>query len=266
MSCIGLLIVFEGRCMRNTANPVIFEKLEIILQRLLDGIQDGYTNVVFGQVSLNKALRLVAKFDIKYQVFADKNLRARRKRNGMGNAKLLCLSKNGIIYWWLMVTPPNAGEHLAHISEKLTDFTKATNTLSFGKFELVQLPYSKPCKVKPTNYKERNKATRLTWRLTTAEYENFRIRIIEDVRTSEYYKLFGLIRAIYSMPGFGGIRSQVGKLVKLYSAEIKRAGVKNAPPPLKSLPYIRRLADRGIRLSVLVEGNQFGLAEDNGHD
>lgn len=251
--------------MRSTANPIVFTRLELILQRLLDSVQKGYTHVASGQVSPSKALKLASKFDIQYQVFADKNLRARRKRNSLGNAKWLCYIKNDVVHWWLMVTPPTAGNHLAHSTEKLLNVTKVGASLKYEQFELVELPYGKPTKPKPSNYKERNKPRRWTWRLNKEAYENARLRIIEDVRLSDPYNLTGLIRALYSMPGFGEIRSQVGKLVGLYNAEVKRSGLKNAPPPLDKLRYVRRLANNGVRLSVLAESYQQKLDEVNSH-
>ena len=251
--------------MRSTANPLVFTSLELTFQRLLDSVQHGYSHVASGQVTPCKALKLSIKFDVNYQVDADKNLRARRKRNGLGNAKWLCFLKNDVVYWWLMVTPPEAGHHLAHASEMLIDVTKADNALKFEQFELVELPYSKPTKPKPANYKERSKATRWTWRLTKEAYESARVCIIQDVRSSAPYQLTNLIRALYSMPGYGEVRSQVGKLVALYTAEVKRARLQNAPKPLEILRYTRRFADNGIRLSVLAEAYQRRLDEVKCH-
>ena len=247
--------------MRSTANPLVFNKLELILQRLLDCVNHGYTHVVSGQVAPSKALRLASKFEINYQVFADKNLRSRRKRNGLGNAKWLCYIENDKLFSWLMVTPQEAGNHFAHSSEKLVDVTKAGNSLTFKEIELVELPYAKLNKPKKDYYKERAKPSRLTWRLTGDSYQNMRSRIIDDVRSGDLYKLFSIIRYLYSLPGFGEIRRQVGKLVALYMAEVKRAGISNAPQPLKTLRYTRRLADHGIRMSVLAEAYKCKLGE-----
>ena len=246
--------------MRSTANPLVFNKLELILQRLLDSVNHGYTHVVSGQVAPSKALRLASKFEINYQIFADKNLRSRRKRNGLGNAKWLCYIENDKLFSWLMVTPITAGNHFAHASENLVDVTKAGNRLTFKEFELVELPYAKLTKPKDY-YKERAKPSRLTWRLTEESYQDMRSRIIDDVRSGDLYKLFSIIRHLYSLPGFGEIRRQVGKLVALYMAEVKRAGISNAPQPHKTLRYTRRLADQGIRMSVLVEAYKSKLGE-----
>lgn len=251
--------------MRSTANPIVFTKLDLILQRLLDSVQHGYTHVTSGQVTPSKASKLASKFDIQYQVFADRNERARRKHTDLGNAKWLCYAKNDVIYWWLLVTHPEQGDHFAHASEKLIDVTKAGGTLKFEQFELVELPYAKPTKPKPAHHKERSKPTRWTWRLTKEAYENARLRIIDNVKSGDPYKLTGIIRALYSMPGFGGIRSQVGKLVALYKSEVKRAGLQNAPATLETLRYVRRLPDDGIRLSVLAEAHHRKLDEVHNH-
>lgn len=239
--------------MRSTANPIVFTKLELTLQRLMDAVQDGYTHVTNGQVTPCKASKLANKFDVQYQVFADRNERARRKRANLGNAKWLCYAKDDVIYWWLLVTHPEHGDHFAHANEKLVNVTKDGNYLQFEQFELLKLPYTKPTKPKPSNYKERNKPTRLTWRINADVYQSIRERIIEEVRSGDINKLFAIVRYLYSMPGFGGIRSQVGKLVALYNAEVKRAGLHNAPKPLDKLRYIRRQANDGTRLGVLLK-------------
>lgn len=255
--------------MRANANPIVFTKLELILQRLLDSVQQGYTLVASGQVAPSKAPKLASKFDIQYGVFADKNLRARRKRNGLGNAKWLCYVKNDVVNWWLLVTPPDVGGHLAHVLEDLVDVKKSGCALKFEQFELVELPYSKPNKCQSEHvkqrYKARTKPTRLTWRMSAESYENARQRIINDVRSGDSYQLTGIIRALYLMPGFGGIRSQVGKLVSLYSGEVKRAGLRDAPAPLNTLRYTRRLANDGIRLGILAEAHKRKLDEVSRH-
>lgn len=79
--------------MKKQANPLVYTNLELSLQRLSDGLQAGYTHIVNGEVSADKAQHLANRFDINYQICADKNLRARRKRNGLGNAKWIAYLK-----------------------------------------------------------------------------------------------------------------------------------------------------------------------------
>ena len=247
--------------MKSQQNPLIYTKLELVLQRLNDAVGSGYTHVVCGEISPAKVGVLVRKFDINYQICADKNLRARRKRNGLGNSKWITYLKNDKVYWWLLVTTPSFGNHFAHSAEKLVDVTKPEHHLKFEQFELVKLAYGKPTKPIKSSYQPRVKPARDTWRIAADEYENLRCQIIEVVRTSHAGALVGLIHYLYSLPGFGGIRSQVGKLVALYQSEVKRAGIVNAQKPLDTLHYVRRLPDTGIRLSVLVESYKIKLAE-----
>lgn len=246
---------------KSQANPLVFTKLELVLQRLCDSVQAGYSHVISGEVSPAKAGNLAAKFDITYQICADKNLRARRKRNGLGNARWVTYLKDDTVYWWLLVTHPDSGAHAAHSCEKLVDVTEANSRLKVGQFELVKLAYSKPTKPPKPNYKARTKATRYTWRMTPESYQNARDYVIEQIRSQNNHALIRLIYELYSHPGFGEIRSQVGKLVSLYQSEIKRAGISNAPKPLETLRYVRRLPDSGIRLSVLVERYKLKIAE-----
>ncbi len=250
--------------MKSQQNPLIYTKLELVLQRLNDAVGSGYKHVICGEISPAKVGALFKKFDINYQISADKNLRARRKRNCLGNAKWIAYLKSDRIYWWLLVTPPSFGNHFAHSAEQLLDVTKPEYRLKFEQFELVKLAYAKPTKptkpVKPS-YKPRLKPARDTWRITLDDYESLRCQIIEVVRTSHAGALVGLIHYLYSLPGFGGVRSQVGKLVALYQSEVKRAGIVNAPKPLDTLHFVRRLANTGIRLSVLVESYKIKLAE-----
>lgn len=247
--------------MKSQQNPLIYTKLELVLQRLNDAVGSGYNHVVCGEISPAKVGVLVRKFDINYQISADKNLRARRKHNGLGNAKWIAYLKNDGIYWWLLVTSPSFGSHFAHSAEKLLDVTNPEHRLKFEQFELVKLAYGKPTKPIKPSYQPRVKPARDTWRITLDNYESLRCQIIEEIRNSHAGALVGLIHYLYSMPGFGGIRSQVGKLVALYQNEVKRAGILNAPKPLTTLHFVRRLANTGIRLSVLVESYKIKLAE-----
>lgn len=249
--------------MRSNANPLVFTKLELILQRLLDSVQHGYTHVASGQTTPTKALRLASKFDVKYQVCADKNLRARRKRNGLGNAKWLCFTKNEVVYWWLLVTKPSAGEHLAHSTEKLVDVAQKGTRLGFQDYELVELPYAKFTCPRSKRYKERSKPARLTWRICSEVYENIRVRIIEDVRSCDMNKLVSLLCHLYGMPGFGGVRSQVGKLVAHYTRQVKIINLANSPTPPSNLKYVRRLSDSGIRLFMLAESYLYKISSLN---
>ncbi|MDA8416479.1 MAG: hypothetical protein M0Z78_05325 [Betaproteobacteria bacterium] len=213
----------------------------LLMQRLSDCVVNGYPLWVSGGVAENKVGSLVRRFDLNYQVLADRNERARRKRAGLGNARLLLWhDKNaGRVLWWMFVTPPESGSHAAHTLEKLRDMRQRERVELHG-FELARLP------------KRGKDGERFTWRMTEHKYSAWRDSIIEIVRSGNIRELHEMLYGLVASPGFGGIRSQVGKLVSLYRAEIKRRGLKEAPKPPKQLRYLRRLRDTGIPLSQWV--------------
>lgn len=217
---------------------LIMTDRSLLMQRLGDCITHGYPLWISGGVSENKVDSLVRRFDLNYQFLADRNERARRKRAGLGNAKLLLWhdAAAGRVLWWLFVTPVDIGTHAAHRLEKLVDSRKKEGRVCFQGFELVTLP------------KKGQEGERLTWRMGERKYAAWRDSIIETVRSRNIRELNRMLYGLFSSPGFGGIRSQIGKLVKLYRAEVKRSGLNEAPPPPKTLRYVRRLKDKGIPL------------------
>lgn len=216
----------------------IFMDRSLVMQRLADCIHNGYPMWVSGGVSESKVESLVRRFDLNYNVLAERNERARRKRAGLGNARLLLWhdERAGRVVWWMFVSPPEMGSHGAHTLEKLHD-TRQRERVEFHGFELVRLS------------KKGLEGERLTWRMMELKYGAWRDSIIETVRSGDIRELHGMLYGLFASPGFGGIRSQIGKLVKLYRAEVKRRGLKEAPLPPRQLRYLRRLRDKGIPLA-----------------
>lgn len=236
---------------------MIFTNRTVAMQRLSDAIAHGYTQYCSGSISQDRCAKLVRKFDMNYAALADRNERARRKRAGLGNANLVLWLTNDVVRWWLLVTPPSAGDHAAHALEKLCDATSKNGRIEIDRFELVRLP--KTPVQNDSNKKQANKLsqryqpklTKLTWRMAEHKNQAWRDSIIESVRNSSDRSLEVLIYQLWSSPGFSGIRSQIGKLAALYRAEVKRSGRKGAPALPKRLGYVRRLRNNGISLAQL---------------
>ena len=224
------------------------------MQRIGDLVGHGYTHHCAGTISIDKLPRLVAKFDLNFQVFADRNVRARRKREKLGNVQIVLWHNDGIVRWWLLATAPEEGEHHIHKAEKLRNALDRAGRIEVDGFELVHLPKKEnkniPEKAKPMAAS--NKATCLTWRMSEQKYQDWRLSIIDTVRSRSTNNMHHLLYRLYSSPGFSGIRSQIGKLAALYLAEVKRAAIKEAPKPPKRLGYVRRLKHCGITLLQLV--------------
>jgi hypothetical protein len=227
------------------------------MQRLIDSINHGYTNWCSGSIPMDRCHKLVKKFDLTYQILADRNERARRKRAGLGNATLILWLNHGAVQWWLLVSPPEAGDHAAHSIETLKNATHLNGRIEIDGFELVRLPkktYQKAGSNSANNVPPapKKKHTTLTWRMKEDKYQAWRESIIDSVRGASTRSLEALLYKLWSSPGFYGIRTQVGKLAALYRAEVKRASRKDAPPLPKRLGYVRRLANQGITLGELL--------------
>lgn len=224
------------------------------MQRLMDAVLNGYSHYCQGAVSIDRCAKLVNKFELNYHVLADRNERARRKRTGLGNATLILWLHGNVVLWWLMVTPPGGGDHAAHTIETLRDANQLKGRIEIEDFELVRLPK----KFKKQDAKKKSKVilgaqnnTRLTWRMTAHKYQSWRDSIIESVRHASVHSLDSLLYKLWSLPGFGGIRSQIGNISVLYRNEVKRASRKAAPSLPKNLGYVRRLSNQGITLAEL---------------
>jgi hypothetical protein len=221
---------------------MVFSRRELVMQRLADAVSQGYTSWVSGSVSIERAKKLVKKFELTFQTNVDRNLRARRKRAGLGNAKLILWRDRETIFWFLLVTSPDAGDHPAHSIEKLRNAFDPSQRIEIDGFELVRLPKKGSGK----------KGTSLTWRMNDKKLEAWRDSIRSTVRKGSPRALHELLRKLWSSPGFYGVRSQVGHLVAFYRGECRRSSRKDAPSPPKRLPYLRRLKNFGDTLPYLV--------------
>lgn len=90
-----------------------------------------------------------------------------------------------------------------------------------------------------------------TWRMSASAYENLRARILDTVRRGDTRTVRQLIISLYRSPGFRGVRSQIGHAVALLRAEWRRRrGGQLLPPLPKLLPYVRRLPNETVPLSM----------------
>jgi len=216
-------------------DPPVFTRKTVFLQRIQDAVAKGYCHYISGQVSPQKALVLCRKFAELYDVQNDKNTRYRRKANGLGNARLLLyLRKDLSLYFVMLVTP---GEHVAHHLEKLQDCR--TVPLCFEEFELVLL-----------TLKGRSRPT-LTWRFTKATVLAWQSRLHQNTAHHDKVGLYQSWYSLYRVPGFAGVRRQVGELVAFWRREWQMLRG-DAPCPIcypheemkfRTLPGIRRAED-----------------------
>ncbi len=219
---------------------IIFTKRSVAMQALLDSLLGGHSYYCNGSSPVSKIEKAVSVFEHDYHCFLDRNERAKRKRQRLGNSRSVLFLVGDQVLWWLLATPAECGHHPLHKSEKLRDAFAASARIEIDGFELVRLP------------KIGSDQTKLTWRMTQAKYELWRTRIIQVVRSRSFNQMHRMLYELWASPGFNGIRSQVGKLASLYRAETKRAGLKDAPKPPARLSYVRRIRHDGLTVKALL--------------
>ena len=225
---------------RQSAGAQIFIKTHIAMQAISDAVCRGQTYYVSGVTSVEKLPNALSVFDLKYGAFADRNERARRKRSGVGNvtAVLLFDSKNNKVDWLLLTTPPKVARHTIHETDKLKDSLTSGQRIEINGFELVRLT------------KKGIEKPRWTWRMTKSIFQVWRDYVIVTVRSRSHHRMENMLYQLASSPGFGGIRDQAKDLIKLYKAEVKRAGVKEAPQ--SRIPrYNRRIRHDAVTVQQL---------------
>lgn len=255
-----------------TFDPVVFTSKTVFLQRIQSAVGDGYAHYVTGTVPPAAMAHLARKFASYYAVHCDKNERFRRKKEGLGNARLLLyLNAERSVDFVLLVT---LGVNPAHELERLTDVKR--EPLHLREYELVLL-----------TLKGRSKPG-LTWRLTAATLEGWRERLRLATAHGGEAELRQCWWSLYRTAGFAGVRRQVGELVSFWRkawareqgdkpcpiefshndmAHRRRPGIVQreggrtwtvagfpSPAQCPKLFYVRMQRDKGIRLRRLVSG------------
>ena len=214
------------------------------MQRIADYVRSGHHRWTSGEVPLDRAHALAQKFAALYRVDATRGQRQRMKRAGIGSAHLLLYArrpeagaKPRTILWFLLVSD---GEHPAAHSETLRDAHAHGERIRLDGYELVQLP------------RKDSDVPAWTWRMTAERYQSWREKVVECARKPALRAEHDITKKLYSVPGFAGIRSQVGFIVGLWRREWKRRRVaSDAFPKLPPLRYVQRLKSVGVRLSAL---------------
>lgn len=223
---------------------------EVALQRHIDYVRRGYAWYVTGMVPPEKVRRLQAKFVARYNVNEHRNVRARRRRTGEAAAVLLfyvvpCgLTSPGApdgqqltVGWSLLLTD---GEHKARSEERhLRDAREHRTRLRIGPYILTRR--TRPGQSTPS----------WTWMMTREEFAAWRERVIRSARGDIGDRVTVVLSELYRVPGFAGIRSQVGHIVSLYRREWRRRRRRgDAFPCLPKLRYVQRLANDYVTVAL----------------
>lgn len=250
-------------------NPIVFESRTRFLQRVQEAVSDGYPHYTEGNVPPTKMPGLCRKFAELYGVDLDKNARYRRQAAGRGNARLVMHFDGTRVQFVLLVSK---GDHPAHQLEKLRSAVAAP--IALFEYELVRQTVAG--RQKPS----------WTWRFTKDAREGWGQRLRLATTHANYNELVQAWYSLYRVPGFNGVRSDVGRLVAQWRAtwrlthgtkacpvsyrprdleRLIRKGIRKGEdgvgwcdsgfPSNAQLPtlfYVRKQADVGVRLSVLL--------------
>lgn len=231
------------------ADPWIFTKKTVWMQRLSDNVKASATYVIQGSTRLEKVPGLVQKFSARYPT----NLNSRadlatRKRRKTAQRWIGYLDDNsGMVNWCLFVWP---GEDFATSSDTWIDLKQ--NRIRHSGYELVRMT------------KRGAKAPVLTWRYQRQQFEHLHDQIVQVIRQRQDALLDQIIHSLHRSPGFAGVRAQVKKLWQIVRAEWKRTRSKSEPVPEipPNIGYVRRLPDVGALWSELMQSHKPKGAQD----
>ena len=225
--------------MRAHSDVLVFDTKTQLMQSLQRNVGEGYYWHTSGTVPLEKARRLVRKFRDSYLIHLTGQHRWRRKKLGLGNARLFLWRENdqAPLTFVLLVTE---GDHPAHDLEKLRDARKDDQRLSLTGYELVR------------HQRSGNAHHSWTWQMARQTYDDWRARIIKAVRHRDRDEMSQAWWSLHHVPGFGGNRHQVRQLVKLFRSEWRRRS--KDPWPLKPMRsrYVALMKLGGTPLYMLL--------------
>jgi hypothetical protein len=224
-----------------TADPFVFTKKTVLMQRVSDAVRLGHTRYVVGLTTLEKTRALAEKFDRLYQPNLEKTAAHRVRKAGKATTRLFFLNLKGEDVWWILLATD--GEFaIGDDREKWRDPIAKGSRVELRGYELLQV--TKPGLKNPA----------WTWRYTRKQHDALREAVILAIRTRHDADLKQLIQTIWRTPGFSGARDQALKFRDLIQDEWKRSrGPAEAIPEIpKRLGYVRRLKDVGKSASNLL--------------
>jgi hypothetical protein len=152
------------------------------------------------------------------------------------------LNGEGILFWILLLSP---GENPARKLERLHSAHDPLHRIVIDRFELVRM-------TRPASH-----APAWTWRLTQGFYNALRASVIDTARRGRPRDIRVLIAALFRMPGFRGVRVQVGKCCSLFRASWQRSRSDELPTFPRKLFYVSRMRAVSVPLTTWI------AAQDN---
>ena len=231
-------------------DPFVFTSRAAWMQRVADIGRTGHVWYVQGSCSVSKVSSLWDKFDRLYDIGKDKLQASRHRKGGFASARLLLLARKDFetnayssnLHWILMRTDGDLNSAAQDARESWKNL-KDTR-IEIDGLELIRL--TKPGYMAPV----------WTWRYTRNLHDDLRNSITLSIRNKKDKDLEAIIDRIWRAPGYAGVRAQGKRFMQLILAEWKRYRGNDAVPRLPDrFGYVRRIKDKGVRVSAIVNGD-----------
>lgn len=206
---------------------------------------------VAGEISIDKAPALAARFHERYRLDRTVSMRDHARRAGKCVFTLIMFpsASSRTIHWWLLRTE---GHHPLLSMERWRD-ARSDRIEWPWLFELVQLPVDKPLreKYKTPDGRFRIKPQTWTWRMTSTAKERYKTSIRHWVQQPDS-RINQLIVSLARCPGHRGVRKDVFDLYAYISRQctMRKVGVPDIPLTIR---WTRGGVGRCLPLSSLVE-------------
>lgn len=208
-----------------------------LMQAIQDCVSNGFTQYTSGVITGEKLPDFLKKMSIKYAVNQHRQTEYRRRKKGVGNARLYVYPANEFMapqsfVFYLLVSN---GIHAAHEGEELQDIHEKRQRITVGQFELVRqtrVGNSTPC---------------WTWRFTQESRETWETLVVKLARNKNTPKLKQAIYSLDKMPGFSGIRKDRKHLyTRMKAAWRKEHKTSDVMPPIPLNRWLRRVERKKV--------------------
>lgn len=229
--------------MDRPSNPFVITKKTVFMQRISDATSKGAVRYIQGTVPVLKAGFFAAKMKERYEYDLSYQQASRQRKLGYATVKLYFWHSargNKDLHWILLATNGKFKNDVGQ-DEKWRDPTHKQERIAVTNYVLVR---------NPTTFDSK---PRWTWKYSRASYDAFRHNIVDSIRSKDDEKLKQTVHTLFRSPSFSGVRDQVKRVVQLITDEWKRtrSPTEMSPEIPKTLGYVRRLEDKGVRLHAI---------------
>jgi hypothetical protein len=220
------------------ANPYIFTKKTVWMQRVARTVSDGATLYIQGSTRLENVAFKAVEFHKRFRINEAKHraIQARKQGNPV-NRWFAWTDHMGLVHWVLLHEPGTRVDATEKWCNVVDDRIKSTG------YELVR------------RTREGSQKPAWTWRYTREQEHALRDALVAAIRQRQDIIVIQLIHTMHSTPGFAGAREQVKKWFALLRSEWTRSRKKSeVMPPIPScIGYVRALKEVGSTWSELMK-------------